>query len=100
MRSRGRHDIIGFGRENSAHEHALLRFAGDDRMLVGILARSVGTRGIVETQFRLPAARVRAMALEATVRQDRPDIAIITKRLRAESKVQSSKFKVQSSMFG
>src|SRR5215468_11215181 len=88
MRSRWWHYIIGIGGEYSAHENALLRIAGNNRMFLWIFARSVRAAGIVQTQLRFSAARVRAMALEATVRQDRPDISIVTNRrsLRPQSR--------------
>lgn len=68
----------------------MIGLAGNDGVLGGIFSRAEGAFGLVESQFRLAAALIGPVALEATVGQDRADVAIESKvlasgRLRREN---------------
>ena len=73
---RGRHDLVGVVGEHPPHQFAPLRLAGHDGGLAGV-GRPQGRVRIVQPQAALPLGRVRPVALEAVVRQDRPHLPVV-----------------------
>ena len=65
----GRHAQVGVGREDAAHQFALVGPTGDHGLRLGPL---VG----VEPEITLARFGVEAMALQAVFGEDRPDIAV------------------------
>ena len=77
-----RHLLVRIVREQSLEHLALFRFAGDDRR-----DAVVGLHGFiadVETEVRLTMLRVLAVAVEAVLRKDRPDVAVEADVFRGE----------------
>ena len=76
MRRRRRHEIVSVGGENAADQFTLVRFSGDEGLLGECLFADV------EAELGLAFLLVRAVAKEAVVGEDRPDIAVVRDFLR------------------
>ena len=87
VRRLGRHPLVGIARRNPADELAALRVPRHDRELalrLGQLRRR--DLGDVEPQLRLARGRVRAVALEAVLREDRPNVPVVVDLVGAQSR--------------
>jgi hypothetical protein len=62
--------LVRIGEEEPLHEFAFLGLAGDEGFLLQ------GFFADIEAQLGLAVARVVAVAVEAVVRKDRPDVAV------------------------
>ena len=69
-----RHPLVGVGRRDPLIQLAVIQLAGHDRHAPRS-GRPCGVRRVVEPQLTFPLAGIRTVALEALVRQDRPDVA-------------------------
>ena len=77
----GRHEVIGILGEEPFDDCALVGLAGDDGKLPGLgrLQRLVAP---VETEVGFARGGVRTVAVEAVLREERTDVAIIVQRFR------------------
>ena len=84
-----RHLLVGVMRQQTLQDLALLRLAGDDRgdAFVG-LDRVIAD---VKPQAGLAVLRVLTVAVEAVLREDRPDVAVEADVLGGEARQRSEK---------
>ena len=76
----GRHAVVGIARGDAPDEFALRRIAGDDGEVIVELRLRAGFE--VEAEAGLALGLVRAVALEAGVGKDGPDVAVELDRPR------------------
>src|SRR5205823_4602447 len=77
---RRRHDVLVRMRGDALDEDALVRLAGDDGW--PRLAAAQGRVALVQTQLALAVLLVHAVAVEAMLRENGPDVAIEGERRR------------------
>ena len=75
VRLRGRHEVVFVRRDDALPDLALRKIARFDRKCA-VLGR-VGSFRRVEPQLGLALLRIKAVAREAVLREDGPDIAIV-----------------------
>src|SRR6185436_12577157 len=78
VRRLGRHALVDIRRTDAAYELAAGCVAGHDRVLAGRLWElGDGELAHVEPQVRFARRGIRAVALEAALREDRADVPVV-----------------------